>query len=213
MTIDEVTEWWDRYGDQAKMNKINEIIQALNSMGGGGPMVWHDIIDVKPLDQTGKIYITLPIAAMTVKMKMWGQFYRSPANASFLRSHGHSGVSSHKHTLKVDGLGGDLAHSGSGFYETQDQIYSAGGHTHPDASAGSGLTTSNVPKDVHIWINGTDRTSALGGPWGDGSNEFPAGELDISAYMTTAAEHYLEIKLDPTTGTVGGRIQYEIQAS
>jgi len=147
---------------------------------------------------------------MTVKMKMWGQKYRSPASADFLRDHGHTGVGNHAHNLKVDGLGGDLAHSGSGFYKTQDQIYGAGGHTHPTASAGSGLVTTNVPKTVQIWINGIDRTSVLGGPWGDGINEFPTGELDISTYMATAAEHYIEIK---ENGAVGGRIQYEIRAS
>lgn len=164
----------------------------------GFPMVWNDIIDVKPSDQTGKIYVTLPNASMTVKLKLWGQFYRAPANADFLKSHSHNlwAWRLWKSTREID-----------------THEYSEGawhGNWIQGTSAGSGLTTTNAPKTVQIWIDGTDRTAALGGPWGDGTTEFATGELDLSSYLTTAGEHYIEIK---ETGAVGGRIQYEIQAS
>lgn len=184
----------------AKGNDGDVLILAsgLPSWGtaGGLPMAWHGIVDVKASNQTGRIYTTLPNASMTVKLKMWGQFYRSPANADFLRSH--------KHNLYTHDESGDSIKQAwsctKGWGSTWMQ----------NSSAGSGLVTTNAPKTVEIWIDGTDRTSALGGPWGNGTAEFATGELDISSYVTASGEHYINIK---ETGAVGGRIQYEIRAS
>lgn len=178
------------------------------------PMVWNDIIDIKGNDQTGKIYITLPNASMTVKMKMWGQFYRSPANADFLKDHQHASGGSHSHNLWAWRLWKSTREIDTHEYSEgawySGWIQSVGGHQHAAASAGSGLTTTDVPKTVEIWIDGVDRTSALGGPWGDGVAEFASGELDISSYVSSSGEHYIEIK---ETGAVGGRIQYELRAN
>ena len=45
MPIDSVSEWWDRFGDQTKLDKINEIIAAINTNTSGIASNVSDILD------------------------------------------------------------------------------------------------------------------------------------------------------------------------
>ena len=54
MAIDNVTVWWDRYGIQTKMNKINEMINAINSKASN--TAYHSIAAVM-LPQSGASWL------------------------------------------------------------------------------------------------------------------------------------------------------------
>jgi len=68
-------------------------------------------------------------------------------------------------------------------------------HTH-SLNPPSGLYDTGMAQGVHVYIDGTDRTTALGGPWGSGSS-IDVSELDISAYITATGWH--EFALTSTT--------------
>jgi len=70
-----------------------------------------------------------------------------------------------------------------------------GAHTHT-LNAPSGLYDTGMAQGVHVYVDGTDRTTALGGPWGSGS-AIDVSDLDISAYINTTGWH--EILLSSTT--------------
>jgi len=100
------------------------------------------------------------------------------------------------------------------------------GHNHTI----SGSTASNVdldggidvPKNVTIWIDGTEYTATIGDPnakggtmynagtddWGvDGTTIWNTGKLDLSSLIDwTVGEHYIEFKC----GLVGGRLLYNV---
>jgi len=67
-------------------------------------------------------------------------------------------------------------------------------HTHT-LSSPSGLYEAGDAQGCHVWIDGTDRTTALGGPFGSGS---PADidDLDVTAWLLTPGFH--EIQLSST---------------
>jgi len=53
-------------------------------------------------------------------------------------------------------------------------------HTHPQKY---GIyDDSHYPQNIYLWINGTDRTSALGGPWAS-SDAAVQVEVDIAQYL------------------------------
>jgi hypothetical protein len=76
-------------------------------------------------------------------------------------------------------------------------------HTH---AANYGITDdTDYPDTVRISINGTDRTSALGGPWGVGGSAISI-ELDITDYINGAAnlqqEHTVTFSCDSGQGEI-----------
>jgi hypothetical protein len=66
-----------------------------------------------------------------------------------------------------------------------------GAHTH-SLNAPSGLYDTGCAQGVHVFIDGTDRTTALGGPWGVGST-LDISDLDISAWITATGWHEVAI--------------------
>lgn len=76
-------------------------------------------------------------------------------------------------------------------------------HTH---NLDYGITDDTTyPEDVRIKVNGVDRTTALGGPWGTTSTEVDE-ELDITTYINAAAtlqqEHTVLLSCDVGQGEI-----------
>jgi hypothetical protein len=46
-----------------------------------------------------------------------------------------------------------------------------------------------MSRNAHVFIDGVDQTTPLGGPWDGGGAEFEINELDISAYITSGGFH------------------------
>lgn len=157
----------------------------------GGTLVWHGIITVRPSGESGKIYFTLPKASMTVLLKVWGQFHRILSDSGYLRSHTHS------YKCASPDYNGFEAHWTS--------VATQSGHIN-SASAGTGVATTEVPKTVNLHVDG----GAADNLWTNETTEQASGEQDISSDVSTAGEHYLELK---ETGAKGGQLQYEIRAS
>lgn len=60
---------------------------------------------------------------------------------------------------------------------------------------GVGIAEDTYPLNVHLWINGIDRTNELGGPWGDGSNPFDlsgVNRLELTPWCSADGEHELK---------------------
>lgn len=82
-------------------------------------------------------------------------------------------------------------------------------HTHPQAY---GISDDSVrPNTVRVWVDGIDRTSALGGPWGVGGGAIDE-TLDITAYIVNAAgglrqRHTVEIKCASGQGEVEATVE------
>lgn len=107
--------------------------------------------------------------------------------------HNHSEAGSHSN------------HSYQGFYYGDQGLWSANSHTH---SAVGQDYSGKYPKTCQIWIDGIDRSVALGGTWGSGTAEFTTGMLNIISYIDLNIQnHYIEIK---ETGGNGGFIQAQI---
>lgn len=70
-----------------------------------------------------------------------------------------------------------------------------GSHTHA-LNAPSGLYDVGMAQGIHVLVDGVDRTTALGGPWGVGS-ALDVSDLDLSQWITTVGWH--EILLTSTT--------------
>jgi hypothetical protein len=68
-------------------------------------------------------------------------------------------------------------------------------------SAGAELKEDTYPSNVTLTINGTDRTTALGGSW---SNNF-SEELDITDYVNTEGTHSLVFGSDQN-GRIRGKV-------
>lgn len=109
-----------------------------------------------------------------------------------IAQHGEPGVGNHVHT---PGGAGSGATTGAG-----------GAHSH----SAQGMATTDVPQNVKIIIDGTDRTAAIGNPnakpssmynstsdyWGNSTGvEWDTGQLDITSYVDlTVEEHYIEFQ-------------------
>ena len=63
-------------------------------------------------------------------------------------------------------------------------------------AAPSGLYDTGMAQGVHVYVDGTDRTSALSGPWGSGS-AIDVSDLDISAWITTTGWHEIDSEEGP----------------
>jgi len=81
-------------------------------------------------------------------------------------------------------------------------------HTH-DLDYGINDDT-DYPDTVRISINGVDRTSALGGPWGVGGTAIDI-ELDIAQYIESAGTFQQRHEVEITCDSGQGEIEVEIQ--
>lgn len=113
-------------------------------------------------------------------------------------THSHSATNSaeaaHTHTLTI---AADTTHQHTISSLPHTHTVTAGNqsanhnHTVTVDSAGSGGTTSaTYPQGVTVSIDGTDRTTALGGPFGAASG-WNGGSLNILPYISSVGEHYL----------------------
>lgn len=82
------------------------------------------------------------------------------------------------------------------------------GHTHQVtvASAGSaGYTAGLRPEGVTVAIDGTDRTTALGGPWGTSGADWNVVDLDVAPYLSTTGWHEIVV-----AASGGGRLKAHV---
>lgn len=71
--------------------------------------------------------------------------------------------------------------------------------------AGATMAEDTYPNDLTITIDEVDRTVALGGDWGDGSNPFTI-EVDVTAYVNTRGSHSIEFA-SSSNGRVAGYLK------
>jgi hypothetical protein len=69
------------------------------------------------------------------------------------------------------------------------------------------ITSAEYPSGISIFINGTDRTTALGGPWNAGSNSQTNQVVDISPYVIDDAggiyqNHTIELHCEHRNGDI-----------
>lgn len=157
-----------------------------------------------------KIYVHITRQEDLQYLKVFLYLYGETANMP---------VSSHFHNVGSFGSDaiGNCTGTGGG---------NACGHNHTI----SGSTASNidllngtdVPRNVEIWIDGTEYTATIGDPnakggtmynagtddWGvNSTTEWNTGKLDLSNLIDwTVGEHYIEFKC----GAVGGRLLYSL---
>jgi hypothetical protein len=109
-------------------------------------------------------------------------------NTSSLANHNHV-VGDHRHTLTIS---------------IPNHTHTTPNHTH---DIDYGIYDDNLhPQTISVWINGINRTAALGGTWA-ASNAPVTVELDITEYITGASgglrqEHEIEIRCASGQGTV-----------
>jgi hypothetical protein len=93
---------------------------------------------------------------------------------------------------------------------------SSGAHTHTLPAHSHALSygisdDTTYPAGVQVWINGTNRTSALGGPWGSTGAGIDV-ELDITQYITAGTlrqRHTITIKCTSGQGIVQGNVDVQ----
>jgi hypothetical protein len=93
---------------------------------------------------------------------------------------------------------------------------SSGAHTHTLPTHTHALSygisdDTTYPAGVQVWINGTNRTSALGGPWGSTGAGIDV-ELDITQYITAGTlrqRHTITIKCTSGQGIVQGNVDVQ----
>jgi len=108
-----------------------------------------------------------------------------------------TGIASHSHSIASEGVTGATSSSESSHT-----------HTIPSLSlnAPTAIYEAGMAQGVHVFIDGTDRTGALGGPFGSGS-ALDVTNLNIAPYITTAGWH--EIQLSSTAiGGITTQIQF-----
>jgi len=111
---------------------------------------------------------------------------------------------SHSHTISIGNTTASHTHTYSGTTGAHSIAHS---HTFSGsiASEGSGLevvgiSPATLPSNVRIYIDG----SPVAGPY---NGAFSTGAIDLTAFVTGAAEHLLEIREE---GGSGGRITYNL---
>ena len=128
-------------------------------------------------------------------------------------SHTHGASSDagagHTHSLTI---ASDGSHNHS--IDSHNHAFTSGNesvahdHTGTISSTGSGgFTSTSIPNTVTVEINGVDRTSALGGPFGD-TVSWNETALNILPYITTSGFHTVTIG-----ATTGGRLKVQILMS
>lgn len=84
----------------------------------------------------------------------------------------------------------------------------ANGHSHTIATD-TALTETGMAQGIHIFVDGTDRTVALGGPWGGGT-ALDVTALDTSTYISTTGWHEFQFS---STALGGITVQVQIQGT
>lgn len=169
-------------------------IRLINDTGIENHRIYFHVID------TRTSYSLTLNSHRAVYLRVRGLQFGRPGNVS----HTHPGVGDHTHTFTPVAVGLGVP----GFNP-------AGAHQH----GLTGIQNTAVPKNVQLWINGTNRTVAIGNPnakshwtgsnWGDdGTSEWDTGLLDITSYIDKSVEeHLIELK---EIGAIGGRLNYEV---
>lgn len=199
---------------------LNGQLQArYGSQGGAG--VLQSFSGYQPCDSSHncRLRFELPPNAVNAVNACHLSFSLQPFRASQQTASGASsssttGGSGHQHDIFVKANSGlntalyvDLtsqSHIGknvgqdddTGLTDLDSPAHSHGmAHTHP-LNAPTGLYDTGCAQGCHVFIDGVDRTTALGGPWGGGSS-IDVSDLDISAYITTTGWH--EVAITSTT--------------
>jgi hypothetical protein len=191
----------------------------------GVPGILKESGGYQPVDGTHRAILRyeLPASAVLVINRSLLSFSLKPFRASSQSTSGASSASSsgtqsaaHAHFLQLSQEAATPS-SGALFWNGTDGILTDKGanavlnqpitanqnndhthgipHTHA-VNAPDGLYDVGMAQGVHVFVDGTDRTTALGGPWGVGA-ALDVPDLDISAYITTTGWH--EIQLSSTT--------------
>ncbi len=117
--------------------------------------------------------------------------------------HYYNSMESHSHTVSIPNHTHSVpAHTHTVPDHTHDMVYGI-------------FDDTNYPQTLSLWIDGVDRTTALGGPWA-ATNAAVEIELEISDYLANAAgglrqEHEIEVRCTTGTGMVEMQIElYEV---
>ena len=147
---------------------------------------------------------------------------RCPWTGSHAKKHGSCAPSACPEGWEDMGVTGNIKTGGTAFsyssYGISNTSYTAS-HGYQERTCLKFIETQTTPKGVQIWIDGEDRTAAIGdqqgvgapdwsgSAWGsDGATPWATGRLDISQVIDWGVgEHSLEFK---NTGDTGGRILY-----
>lgn len=115
----------------------------------------------------------------------------APGSAAAVLDYGNTGTAAASDVIGTSGSVGGLDVGGmSG--AAAAEIDSGNTGTNTDAE---GINETTYPLNVHLWVNGIDRTTELGGPWGDGSNPFDlsgVNRLDLTPWCSADGEHELK---------------------
>lgn len=128
-----------------------------------------------------------------------------------------SSVGSGHYEVNASGINGDIQTSNASISHTHSVSVPA--HTHSvdipahthDLTAAYGIYQDTVyPTTISIYINGTDRTTALGGPWAAGGGS-ATGELEITEYLAEASgglrqNHTIEFRCNSGQGEIEAEI-------
>jgi hypothetical protein len=196
------------------------VLQArYGAQGGAG--VLQSYSGYQPVDATHRCRLRyeLPPNAVNSIVATNLSFSLQPFRATTQGTSGASSASSsasgpHKHGVPISDAAGGVTVNYDNASGTLKAVIGIGGgtvnpftlddspshahtiaHTHA-ITAPDGLYDTGCAQGVHVFIDGTDRTSALGGPWGSGSS-IDVSDLDITAYITTTGWH--EVALSSTS--------------
>jgi len=187
---------------------------------GGASGILQSYSGYSPVDATHRCRLRFEIPPDVISFsKVALSFSLQPFRASTQSTSGASSNSSslsgpHGHGMPILDAGGGVAVNYDNAIGKLKAVLGLGGITvHPASDADSpahahdiqhshaitapdGLYDTGCAQGAHVFIDGTDRTTALTGPWGSGS-ALDVSDLDISAYITTTGWH--EIGLSSTT--------------
>lgn len=111
---------------------------------------------------------------------------------------------SHSHTISVNNTTASHTHTYSGTTGsnniTHSHSFTGAISSFGDGLESTGISAAILPANVRVYVDG----SPVAGPF-DGA--FSSGAIDLSAFVTGAAEHLLEIREE---GGNGGRITYNL---
>jgi hypothetical protein len=205
--------------------------QLIGRYGSGGASgILQSYSGYQPVDATHRCRLRFEIppdvisfskVALSFSLQAFRASSQSVSGASSASSSSGTSTTHHHQTLLVDGTGPytvtfdhitglNAAGSGGGSAPTSDM---SADHTHPiphthAITAPDGLYDTGMAQGVHVFIDGTDRTTALSGPWGSGSS-IDISDLDISAYITATGWH--EVALSSTSlGVIVAQVSMKV---
>lgn len=162
-------------GDPLDPIPVVEHIGHTNAFAGRFPPVpWAN----HPWEQTFVVWLKQGASGGPVIGEFGFQVARgSSSNPSGMM---HTDGGPHKHLLQGFATQSESAHTHPVSLPNHNHSITLGDHTHPLVY---GIHQGSLPQNpqFQVWINGTNRTSELGGPWN--TNEF---DLDITPYLVDA---------------------------